>query len=436
MSQETRSTSNPAGPDAPAAATAAPGRLGALVAAWAGLPRAFWVLWVGTFVNRLGGAVLPFLAVYLTAHRGFSQDQGGLVVGLYAAGSMIAGPLGGSLADRIGRRPILLAGTALAAATMLALGMSTGSLAVLLLAPLLGFFTDLCRPALQAAVADLVPARDRLRAYGLLYWAINLGFAGAAAIAGRVAELSFTLLFVVDAATTLAFGAVVWFGLPETRPADGGEPGAARGARSPWTPFRDPRFVTFIAIQTIVLAIFQQGLVALPLDMNGIGVSAATIGGVLALNGLTIVVVQPLAVGLLGRRTPGQALALGALLTGAGLGVATGAGPGSGVALFGVAVVVLTLGEVAFSTATPAFVAALAAPAERGRYQGALQLAWGFAGVVAPPLGALVLTQAGRGVLWGGCAVLGMGAALLHLRFTSATPLMTRGPAREGQQSL
>ena len=32
-----------------------------------GFPRTFWLLWAGTIVNRLGGFVIPFLALYLTA---------------------------------------------------------------------------------------------------------------------------------------------------------------------------------------------------------------------------------------------------------------------------------------------------------------------------------------------------------------------------------
>ncbi|RKG92041.1 MFS transporter, partial [Corallococcus sp. CA053C] len=64
-----------------------------------GLPRTYWVLWVGTFVNRLGSFVAPFLALYLTRERGFSVEQAGLVVSLNGAGAVLAAPLGGMLAD-------------------------------------------------------------------------------------------------------------------------------------------------------------------------------------------------------------------------------------------------------------------------------------------------------------------------------------------------
>src|SRR5438477_12508138 len=104
-----------------------------------GLARPFWFLLGGMFVNRLGGGVFMFLAVDLVNQRGFPPALAGLVVGFYAAGGTLAGPIGGALADRVGRRATLLGGTALAATCMMALGLARGRLAIFTLAPLLGF---------------------------------------------------------------------------------------------------------------------------------------------------------------------------------------------------------------------------------------------------------------------------------------------------------
>jgi MFS family permease len=391
-----------------------------------GLPRAFWVLWAGTLVNRLGGAVFPFLAVYLTRERGLSAERAGLVVGLYAAGGMIAGPAGGALADRAGRRPTLLLGTTGAAAAMLGLGFAPSAAAIVLLAPLLGFFTDLCRPPLNAAVADLVPAAERTRAYGLLYWAINLGFAGAAALAGALAQVGFSILFVVDALTTLAFGALVLLGVPESLPARTAvtapgrppprEPGRWRASLAAgaalFAPFRAPRFARFLGLQALVYLVFQQVLLALPLDMRAHGLSTAEVGRLLALNGIAIVLVQPLLVRVLARLPRARVLSTGAALIGLGYGVAALAG---GVPVFAASILVWTLGEILTFTATPSLIAELAPPAARARYQGAHQLVWGLTGIVAPPLGGLVLRSFGGGTLWVGCAVIGLGAAVLYL---------------------
>jgi len=183
-----------------------------------GLPRAYWTLWCGMLLNRLGGAVFLLLGLYLTRERRLSPELAGLVISLYAAGGLLAGPVGGALADRLGRRATLLGGTAASGAFMLALGGARSTGIIVVLAPLLGFFTDLCRPPLQAAVADLVPPADRARAYGLLYWAMNLGFAVASALGGALAVDHFGALFVIDALSTFAYTVIVFLGVPETRP--------------------------------------------------------------------------------------------------------------------------------------------------------------------------------------------------------------------------
>src|SRR5450755_2041863 len=89
-----------------------------------GLPRAYWVLWSGMLVNRLGSFVVPFLALYLTRVRGLSIGAAGVIVALWGAGSLASGPIGGILTDRVGRRSTLLAGTALGALAMLHLGVA------------------------------------------------------------------------------------------------------------------------------------------------------------------------------------------------------------------------------------------------------------------------------------------------------------------------
>src|SRR3954453_10702547 len=73
-----------------------------------GLPAAMWTIWWGLVVNRLASFVLPFLSIYLVRERGFLPAKAGQVVALYGLGMTIAGPLGGLLADRIGRRATML----------------------------------------------------------------------------------------------------------------------------------------------------------------------------------------------------------------------------------------------------------------------------------------------------------------------------------------
>jgi len=397
---------------APALGVAGAARRGPL-----GLPRVYWVLWTGMLLNRLGGAVFMLLGIYLTRDRGLTTELAGLVISLHAAGGLFGGPIGGALADRFGRRATLVAGTAFAGLLMLALGLARSTAAIVAIAPCLGFFTGLCPAPLQAAVADLVPPADRTRAYGLLYWAINLGFAGASAFGGVLAAHHFILLFVIDAATTLGYGAIVLFGVPETRPAPSDGATAARrpGLRLA-APFRDRGFMSFVAIQVVLLVAFAQVILALPLDMRAHGLGTAEIGWLLGLNGVAIVVLQPLALRIIRGAAPVRWLVAGALLTGLGLGATALAG---GALVYVLSALLWTMGEIGFSTASPTLVAELAPVHQRGAYQGTYQLAWGVSSTAAPVIGSLVLARGGSAALWLGCLGLGVAAAGLHLRVTA-----------------
>jgi MFS family permease len=400
-------------PDAALANDIDCGRVGPL-----GLSRTYWMLWCGMLLNRLGGTIFLLLGLYLTRERRLSAELTGLIISLYAAGGLLAGPIGGTLGDRLGRRPTLLAGTAGSGAFMLALGFARSTAVIVAIAPVLGFFTDACRAPLQAAVADVVPPRDRARAYGLLYWAINLGFAAAASFGGALAAHHFGLLFVVDALTTFGYGAFVLFGVPETRP----PPGAKTTA--PWRildlPLHDTAFLKFVLIQMLLLLAFVQVLVTLPLDMRAHGLGIGQIGWLLGLNGVFIVIGQPLAVRALRRFGPVQWLVAGSVLTGIGLGTNAFAGAGMASPLvYLLAAALWTAGEIGVSSSAPALVADFAPADRRGAYQGMYQLAWAVASTVAPTLGSLVLARQGAPALWLGCLAVCLVAASLHLESTA-----------------
>lgn len=374
------------------------------------LPRTYWFLWTGTLVNRLGGFVFTFLAIYLTDVRHFTVEQAGVVVALFGVGAMFAGPVGGVLADRIGRRATMLLSMTLGPAAMLQLGFASSRAQMQVAAVALGFLGDFYRPAVQATVADVVPEAARTKAYGYLYWAVNLGFSGAALLAGLVAKKSFTLLFVLDAATTFAFGVIVFLAVPETRP----QRDVTRPRSSLLTPFRDLRFIGFVATQLLVIEIFHQGSVGLPVDMRAHGVEPAWFGALMAVNGVLIVLLQPSVVRLVQRVRPSRALALGALTTGLGFGLT---GLASSVPVYALTIVVWTLGELSFTPVTPAVVSAFAPVDARGAYQGTYQLAWGIAACTAPALGSRILGHFGGHTLWAACAAVGAIAATLFLLF-------------------
>src|SRR5512142_2889198 len=139
-----------------------------------GLPRTFWVLWWGGLINRMAHFVGIFLALYLRQQRGFNDAEAGWIVGLWGFGGTIAAPIGGVLTDKLGRRATMLLGLVLGALCVLAVACTSNLPLLVVLSFIAGATHQLFFPSSNAAVADLVPPKDRRRAYGHMYWAMNL----------------------------------------------------------------------------------------------------------------------------------------------------------------------------------------------------------------------------------------------------------------------
>jgi MFS family permease len=369
-----------------------------------GLPRAYWALWVGLLVNRVGSFVVPFLSLYLTQQRGLSVTAAGGVVSLWGLGAIGAGPVSGVVSDRLGRRAALLVSLLGGAFLTMSLGFVSSPALVGPLVFGVGFVGEIYRPASHAVLADVVPVEDRVRAFNLLYWAINLGVAIGLVLAGLLAAVSYTLLFVGDGLTSLAFAWVVWRFVPETRPAARPE-SVGEVLHGLVLPLRDPVFLPFLLLHVVLATVFFQFQLALPVDMAAHDVSATGYGLLMALNGAVIVVLQPLAGRFISSRDPGRVMAVGCALIGVGFGMNA---IHHSVGWYALGIVVWTLGEIAYLPVIATIPSDLAPEAVRGRYQGAYSLAWSVAAFVAPALGAWGLARFGPGGVWGACLVAGL----------------------------
>lgn len=379
-----------------------------------GLPRQFWWLWLGTLVNRAGSFIEPFFVLYLTGPRHVSVRTAGVVLAVWGAGAMLSQPVGGFLTDRFGRRNTLSIGLAATALALLALSLARTLPLISLLVFVLGLVGDVYRPAATAMVADLVPEHDRTRAYALQFWAVNLGFSVAATAAGLLLHLGFGLLFVLDAATTFVFALLCLRFLPETRP-DSDQPRAR--LLDPVRVLRtDPLLLAATAFALVYAIVYTQVYVTLPVAIRASGLAASVYGYVIALNGVLIVIGQPLTLRLLAGWPRRATLPAGVGLVGVGVALT---GLCDRPWQFAVTVVIWTAGEIATSGTWQAIIAALAPPHMRGRYAGAVGLAWGASGLVGPPLGTS-LYAVSPALLWSGCLVAGLLAAVGQYRLVGA----------------
>jgi len=362
----------------------------------ADLPRPFWYLVAGTFVNRIGFVVEPFLALYLSGPRRLTPATVGVVLACFGAGSFTSQIVGGYLADRVGRRATLVIGMAGTAASFVILASVRNLVLIAVAAALSGLLIDVYRPALSAAVADLVPAHARARAYALIYWAVNLGVAVAGILGGLLADRSYWLLFLADAATCLGFAVIIARAVPETRPAapSGGSGGYVDVLRD------GVAMGLFLSI-LLSSVVYMQQLVTLPLAVRASGLSAGAYGLIYAMNPVAVIVAQPLVLRLIDRLRAVPTVAASSLILGVGFGLTAFA---RSVPAFAVTVIVWTIGEIGFNAVVPALIASIAPAHLRGRYNGLIGMAFGASSLLGPLAGTW-LFGVGPGLLWLACLV-------------------------------
>jgi MFS family permease len=371
------------------------------------MPRTAWILFAGTFVNRFGTFVLPFLTLYLTK-RGYSAPQAGIAVGAYGLGGIGAVTLGGLAADRLGRRNTIATSMFGGAAFTLLLSQAHTLALILPLAALVGLTAELYRPASSALLTDLVPSERRVTAFTLSRLAVNLGWAFGLAIGGFLADRSFLLLFIGDAATSAAFGAIALAALPHGVRTARHEERRGEASRSM---LADRGFLLFLGSVFATALIVMQSATTFPLHIKANHLTNADYGLLLSLNGIIIVFAElPLtSITMHLKRT--RVMAFGAFLTGLAFWFV---GSARTLPMLAGVIVIWTIGEMVESPVAAAFVADRAPENLRGRYQAAFGTMFALAAIVGPIAGT-ALFHARQGAVWGACGVLGVVGAVLAL---------------------
>lgn len=159
------------------------------------------------------GAFLGFFPIYATK-IGINDAQIALVMGVQLATIMLAKPLSGQLSDRIGRKPMILAGLFLCAATLPLIPNVTSLWLLFPVSALFGLGVAIVTPSTTALVADLVKAGRMGSAMGVFGTIWDIGEASGPIIAGFLIaswgySSAFTLLALLMVAAALAFAIMV-----------------------------------------------------------------------------------------------------------------------------------------------------------------------------------------------------------------------------------
>ena len=130
------------------------------------------------------GILMPFFAPWAHGVAGIPIEFIGLLLGCYAGGELLATPFVGGIADRLGRRPVLLISTAGVGCGFVLLYVVHGAFAGAAALIIIGVFESVLHPTASTVIADVVPADERRR-----HFAVRRVMSNAGSMAGPALKL-------------------------------------------------------------------------------------------------------------------------------------------------------------------------------------------------------------------------------------------------------
>lgn len=370
-----------------------------------GIPRTIYLVGVANLVQSAGRSAawlfLPLL-LYTAYHLSFLQV--GLLAALIVPVTILASLIGGSLSDRLGRRPFVAYPPLVnAGVSFLTYAFWSHGVVVLMgLWAVNSFLGNVNGPAQNSMVSDVTPVERRLDAFSLLRVFGNAGFAIAPAVGGVLADqFGLPVVFLLAGTASLAAGVFLVLKLEETRKLSETRTATARGALG--FPFHDS-LLLLVGVLGFGLTV-ASGQFGTALSLFSAGVRHLTyeeIGLLYSVNGILVVTLQfPISSRVTGHYL--SWMAVGTLLYGLAF-LLFDIGPTYSVDILAMAV--LTLGEDLVSPLQNVIVASISGRDRRGSYFGAYTAIRSSASMVAPPVGTLLLGTGQPLLLWGTMAVL------------------------------
>ncbi len=360
---------------------------------YAEFPLEFWILVLANLIDSIGGTMIfPFFALYVTQKFGVGMTEAGILIAIFSISGFVGSLFGGALADKFGRRSLVLFGLVFSALSSLAMGFVEQITVFYVLALFAGLLSDIAWPARQAMVADLLPEEQRAEGFGVLRVARNLAWIIGPTIGGLLATRSYLLLFILDAITSVITAVIVYKLIPETKPqAEEGE-GASPSLLATLAGYRavlsDKLFVSFILISILMLIPYTQIYNTLSVYLRDVhGVQAQGYGLLMSINAAIVILLQFWVTRRISRFAPMLMMVVGTLFYMVGLTMYAFV---SLYIFFVLAMVLITFGEMINLPVSQTLAANLAPTEMRGRYMAL----FGFSHTIAAaagPLGAGVL---------------------------------------------
>lgn len=380
------------------------------------LPNTFWTLVGASFIDRLGGAlVFPFFSLYITQKFHVGMTEVGTIMFFFSISSVVGGAIGGALADKYGRKSIIIFSLIMSATSTVLMGLVNDIRLFYGVAILVGVLADTGGPAHQAMTADLLPVEKRSTGFGVLRVSANLAVTLGPMIGGLLAGVNYLYLFLTDAVMSSITALVVFLLLPETKPQmteaeKKDEPSFAQTIIGYMEVFKDRIYMTFILVSIAMVFVYIQMNSTLSVFLRDYRATPAQyFGYILSINAGMVVVLQFFVSRKISKYKPLVIMALGTVLYAIGFSMY---GFVYTFPMFVLAMVIITIGEMMTVPTSQALVASFAPEDMRGRYMAAYGLSWVLPSALAPLTAGIVMDAGYANWVWWGGGILALITAL------------------------
>lgn len=389
-------------------------------------PNQFWLLMLAAFIDRIGGTlVFPFFSLYITDKFDVGLTQAGYVFTIFAVTGMMGGFVGGAMADKLGRKGMVIFGLVASASTSMLFGF-VDELALLYgVAVIAGLFSSVGGPAVNSMVADILPEEKHSEGYGMFRVVINVAFMIGPIVGGILATRSYLLLFILDGVTSVITALIVFFAIRETQSKASAEANRsttiAQTFRGYGKVLQDRLFVGVMLLVMIAQLVYLQMYCTLPVYLrDSHDIPSSGYGLLMSINATMVVFLQLGLTRRLRGYPPLLMLGVACIFYMIGYGMYGFVGV---FILFAVAMAFITVGEMVFFPIAQAVVAQLAPEAMRGRYMAMFEFAFAIPSSFATVFAGLVIDNTNPNIIWYLCIVLGAVGAISFVSLHRVHPI-------------
>jgi MFS family permease len=376
-------------------------------------PSQFWLMVVGLFISSVGASMIwPFLMIYVSEKLSLSLSTVSTLITINALTGLFASLIAGTMSDRIGRKPVMIASLAINGLGYLFLGQVNSYLGFALIMVVMGISNPLYQVGSDAMLADLIIPEKRTNAYAIIRIANNAGIGFGPAMGGFLATRSYHYAFLGAALGMLVYSLLMILRSHETLEKaylskNGKVPESLGGYGRI---FQDQPYVVFTLF--VGLGLIAPSMLWTLLSVYSkinFGLPENLYGWLPTTNALMCVFVQFSVTRMAQRFQPLSVISAGMLIYALGVG---------SVALmsnfwgFWASMVVMTFGELTLIPTVSKHIADLAPADLRGRYMSFYWFGWGIARGAAPLIGGFLNDKVSPRSIWVGGLIIGLASAL------------------------